>query len=157
MNKTRLYLAGMTAIVIASGIAAQAEKLSKKDEPLIFNDAQAQTEQFIRYNKTIKLSATQRKIKAKVLGSIPAPCCKDYSIATCCCPCNLAKGVWGLSHHLIAERKYSSKQVRQEVLRWMAFINPTGFSGDACYTGGCSRPFSKNGCGGMDEKHVAAD
>ena len=47
MNKTRLDLAGMTAIVIASGIAAQAEKLSKKDEPLIFNDAQPHTEPFL--------------------------------------------------------------------------------------------------------------
>ena len=154
MNKTRLYLAGMTAIVIASGIAAQAEKLSKKDEPLIFNDAQAQTEQFIRYNKTIKLSATQRKIKAKVLGSIPAPCCKEYSIATCCCPCNLAKTVWGLANHAIARLDYDAAETRALVLEWMQATNPAGYSGDSCHRGGCPKRFSANGCGGMKQDSV---
>lgn len=118
-----------------------------------FKDAQAQMEQFILYNKTIKLDAKQQKIKEQALDSIPAPCCKEFSILTCCCPCNLAKSVWGLSHYLIAKRKSSAEEVNREVRRWLAFVNPSGFTGDACDTGGCSRPLSKNGCGGMDDKH----
>lgn len=126
-------------------------------ETLEFKDAQAQTEQFILYHKTIKLDAKQQKIKEAALSSIPAPCCREFSILTCCCPCNLAKSVWGLSHYLIEKRKYSAEEVRREVRRWMAFVNPSGFSGDACDTGGCSRSFSKNGCGGMDDKRPSAN
>jgi hypothetical protein len=66
----------------------------------------------------------------------------------------MAQTWWGLSKHLIADQGYDADQVRAAVEGWLEFINPDGFSGDSCYTGGCSRPFYRNGCGGMDEERV---
>jgi hypothetical protein len=66
----------------------------------------------------------------------------------------MAKTIWGLSSYLIAEQGYSADQVSEAVAEWIQFINPGGFSGDACFTGGCIRPFNKNGCGGMEESRV---
>ena len=34
---------------------------------------------------------------------------------------------------------------RTAVLDWVKFIGPAGYTGDACFTGGCGRPFAKNG------------
>ena len=85
------------------------------------------------------------------MGSVPAPCCSDYPILTCCCPCNAAKATWGLSRYLIAKLGYSAPQVKGTVTEWLRFINPRGFTGNACFAGGCKRSFSENGCGGMDE------
>ena len=47
-----------------------------------------------------------------------------------------------------------SENVQAAVEGWIAFINPDGFSGDVCYTGGCGRPFHQNGCGGMNANQV---
>ncbi len=73
---------------------------------------------------------------------------------TCCCPCNLAKSAWGLSRYLIAKKGYSASEVRSAVVGWLAFINPKGFTGNACFKGGCKRTFPQNGCGGMDAMQV---
>ena len=81
----------------------------------------------------------------QALSRIPAPCCSDNSAYTCCCPCNMAKTWWGLSHHLIANEGYDADEVQAAVEEWIEFINPKGFSGNACYTGGCPRPFHRNG------------
>jgi len=84
-----------------------------------------------------------------------APCCKDYPLATCCCPCNLAKSAWGLANYMVARKGASAEQVKKTVGDWFAFVNPGGFSGEACDTaGGCARRFAHNGCGGMDEKNL---
>lgn len=45
-------------------------------------------------------------------------------------------------------------QVRREVRQWIAAVNPSGFSGQACHEGGCGRAFHKDGCGGMREDKV---
>lgn len=37
---------------------------------------------------------------------------------------------------------------------WIRCVNPKGFSGDACFTGGCTRPFAQNGCGGMNDRDI---
>jgi hypothetical protein len=66
----------------------------------------------------------------------------------------MAKSWWGLSNHLIADGGYGAEEVRAAVEGWIEFINPEGFSGDACYTSGCPRPFHRDGCGGMDEDRV---
>jgi hypothetical protein len=116
----------------------------------------SQAPQLIAYYHAIRLTPEQEQMKHEALSSIPAPCCSNFSIATCCCPCNLAKSVWGLAHHLIAERRYDVPAVRQAVVDWLASSNPNGYSGDACFTGGCQRAFSQNGCGGMDEQHVVS-
>jgi hypothetical protein len=44
--------------------------------------------------------------------------------------------------------------VRQAARDWLAAAAPDGFSGDACYRGGCARPIHQNGCGGMDDRQV---
>lgn len=119
-----------------------------------FHDVQRQTAEFIAYNKSVRLTPEQQKIKTQALSSIPAPCCSNYSIATCCCPCNLAKSVWGLANHLIAEHRYDAPRVKQAVLEWLRFTNSNGYAGNACYRGGCGRAFREDGCGGMDERSI---
>ena len=66
----------------------------------------------------------------------------------------MAKTIWGLSHFLIARKGCTAPDVIAAVRRWVAFINPLGFTGDSCYTGGCERAFRRNGCGGMDETKI---
>jgi hypothetical protein len=119
-----------------------------------FHDVKQQTREFHAYNQSITLTAEQRAVMDEALRGLPAPCCADRTAATCCCPCNMAMSWWGLSKYLIAERGYGSDQVREAVADWFRFINPDGFTGNACYTGGCNRPFHENGCGGMNKKNV---
>lgn len=113
-----------------------------------------ETETFIRYYQTIELTPEQERTKVEALSAIPAPCCADNPLATCCCPCNMAKAAWGLSAWLITEKGYTVDQVRQAAQGWLAAANPGGFTGNACYSGGCGRPIHDNGCGGMDDRHV---
>jgi hypothetical protein len=117
-------------------------------------EARQQAAQFIEYYRSITLTAEQEKVKNEALTAIPAPCCKGYSIATCCCPCNLAKAAWGLSHFLIADKGYGVQRVREEVQRWIGSTNHGGYAGNACYIEHCNQPFEKDGCGGMDERQV---
>jgi hypothetical protein len=117
---------------------------------LTFHDVAAQTKEFIGYDGSIHLTPEQEAIRVEALSALPAPCSSDNSAATCCCPCNMAKSVWGLSKYLITEKGADAAQVRQAAQDWFRFINPAGFSGDACYTGGCNRAFKANGCAGMD-------
>jgi hypothetical protein len=124
------------------------------DSLLAFRDARSQAADFIGYYKSINLTAEQKGIRADALLEIRAPCCDDYSLATCCCECNLAKSVWGLSSFLISQRNYDAEQVREAALEWIQFINPDGFSGTSCSTGGCKRPFAQDGCGGMNEARI---
>lgn len=107
---------------------------------------------FISYNQSITLTPSQRKVMDQALSAIRAPCCAKYSLATCCCPCNLAKSAWGLSKYLIAQRQYAAPEVKKTLLDWVNVANPHGFTGDACFRGGCNRSFAQNGCGGMNEK-----
>jgi len=121
-----------------------------------FHDAKAQTVEFVGYSSSIRLTAAQKDMRDRVLGAMPAPCCKKYSMATCCCPCNLAKSVWGLSNSLIVQGA-DAKTLQTAVSKWLAFSNPGGFSGDACdVPAGCQRAILSNGCGGMSEGNVVA-
>ena len=132
-----------------------AARSERSAAPIRFRDAGSQTAEFIGYTRSITLTPEQQARKNRVLGSIPAPCCKDYSVATCCCPCNLAKSVWGLSNYLIAKKNATDAKLEASVKDWLCFVNAKGFSGDVCYSsGGCDRPFDANGCGGMDEKKL---
>jgi len=122
-----------------------------------FHDTQKQTAEFIAADGSIALSPAQQRVMTEALSTMPAPCCSDYSMATCCCPCNLAKSAWGLSKILIAKHHQNAAQVRKAVSGWVRFVNPRGFSGDACFSdGGCNRAFNRNGCGGMKETELAA-
>lgn len=149
---TRLAAVAVVAFVAVPGIFTGADR--NRNDRLAFRNVRAQTEQFIDYYSAIRLTPAQERIKAEALDSIPAPCCKKYSMKTCCCPCNLAKSAWGLSNYLIAKKAYSAPEVKSAAVGWLAFINPEGFTGDACFKGGCPRPFAQNGCAGMDAAHV---
>lgn len=122
--------------------------------PIEFTDVRENTKEFIGYYNSIQLTPEQELVKRQALSRIPAPCCSDNSAYTCCCPCNMAKTWWGLSHHLIVDEGYGAKKVQAAVEGWIDFINPKGFSGKSCYTGGCVRPFHRNGCGGMNEEQI---
>jgi hypothetical protein len=118
--------------------------------PVRFYDAQKQSQEFIGYYQSITLNSQQEATKKRALSTIPAPCCSENSIYTCCCPCNLAKTVWGLSNYLIARQGYNAEQVHQAAVNWIEFVNRGGYQGDTCHTaGGCQRPFAQGGCGGM--------
>jgi len=137
--------------------AAQVSTASKgaASEKIQFRDVRSQTVEFMGYYKSITLTKEQEQIKQTALSSIPAPCCSRFSMATCCCPCNLAKSVWGLSNYLIAKKNYDTQRLKVAVLDWMNFTNKGGYTGDACFQGRCGEPFKNNGCGGMKEDSVS--
>jgi hypothetical protein len=127
------------------------------EAPLRFSDAPAQAAEFIGYARSVRLTPEQKKLRDRVLSGIPAPCCDKYSAATCCCQCNLARTIWGLSNVLIARDAAGAEEIERAVRAWIVFVNPRGFTGNACDTsGGCARKFSENGCGNMDEKELRA-
>ena len=134
-----------------------AASLSCASDPVPFRDVKAQTLEFIDWDLNINLTPEQEAVKKAALEALPAPCCNDNSAYTCCCPCNISRSTWGLSKWLITEHNYSAEQVRTKAAEWMAYINPNGYSGKACYTGACPRPFHKDGCGGMNPKDVQFD
>lgn len=139
-----LERAGSAAGPAASGFAPK------------FVDAKKQTAEFVGYSSSIKLTAAQKDMRDRVLGAMSAPCCKKFSMATCCCPCNLAKSVWGLSNSLIVKGA-DAKAIQTAVSGWLAFSNPGGFSGVACdVPAGCQRAIHSDGCGGMSENNVIA-
>jgi hypothetical protein len=109
----------------------------------------AETERFLAYERDITLTPAQEAVRVAALEALPAPCCKEFSAATCCCRCSMARATWGLAKHLIVNEKASVEKVRAAVAAYHHAINPSGFSGDVCATGGCGRPFADNGCGGM--------
>jgi hypothetical protein len=159
MKSSKLTLGVLTAtLLFGAGLAlavspAKKDSLAKKQAPL-FQDVRTQTKQFIAWSDSIRLTPEQQKVKEEVLSSIPATCCSKFSMLTCCCACNMAKTIWGLSNHMLVHEGADAKQLRAAVLEWTRFIGPKGFTGDACFKGGCSRPFADNGCGGMDHKIV---
>ena len=125
------------------------------------------TRQFIDHYESAALTHDQQAIVDEALSELPAVCCDDNSMATCCCPCNLAKSVWGLSRWLVVEHGYGLDQVRESVSQWLHFvhgdyyvrqeiekrgISPGDYGvshGDACYVGNCELAFVEGGCGGM--------
>lgn len=143
----------VAALVLAAS-ATTSQEQSPKDgkEGITFYDVEKQTAEFIGYERSIKLTQEQQAIKAEALDSIQAPCCQDYSILTCCCECNLAKSVWGLSKYLIVQRQFDATRVKRAVEDWLQFTNPSGYSGEACYRERCNKPFKDDGCGGMSSK-----
>ncbi len=141
------------ATLAVGGLLAGAVPASAA-QAVTFEDAKRQAQEFMEYHDSITLSAEQEAVKKEALTALPAPCCSDNTAYTCCCPCNMARTIWGLSHYLLAEHGYGAEQLREKVAEWIQFINPAGFSGNVCYTGGCGRPFSQNGCGGMNKAQL---
>ena len=144
-----LTLAAMAALALDQAAAAQ--------PPVRFFDAPSQSAEFIGYARSITLTPAQRQIRDHALSGIPAPCCGRFSMATCCCPCNLAKSVWGLSSYLIVRGDAREAEVQKTALGWIRFVNAKGFTGKVCDSaGGCARRFADDGCGGMDERNLSA-
>ena len=122
--------------------------------PEAFTGSLDEIKTFIGFYHSIRLSPEQERLKVEALSAMSAPCCSKYSLATCCCPCNMAKAAWGLAARLITEKGYNAEQIRQAEASWLKQVNPNGFSGDSCFTGGCTRPMRANGCGGMKEESI---
>ncbi len=139
----------LLALLLAAGLVAASDEATME-----FTDVREQTLDSHRYSDEIDLTPEQQTVFEAALDELPAPCCSDRSALTCCCECNMARSWWGLSKHLIVDEGYDAEQVRAAVEEWFVFINPDGFSGDACYTGGCFRTFAHNGCGGMNREQV---
>lgn len=139
-----------TAAMVVSAAAAYGAKTQPLTKPLIdLTASRAQVEQFIRYDQKIWLTPSEEKIRHDALADMPAPCCKDYSAATCCCQCNLSRSTWGMAKYLITQKGANAEQVRAAAEQWVRLVNPAGFSGTSCYDGFCGRTFENNGCGGM--------
>lgn len=133
---------------------AQRSPMTALDGQLVFSDVTSQSVEFIGYYHSIQLTAEQEAIKATVLETMPAACCNGSTAYTCCCPCNLSKTLWGLSNYLIARRGANAAELTVAVYAWMNFTNPQGYTGVACYKGGCEGAFHTNGCGGMREDEL---
>lgn len=145
----------VTVLVVPAVATIALDQVSRP--PARFTDAAAQAAEFIGYSRSLELDPAQRRLRDRALSAIAAPCCAKFSMATCCCPCNLAKSVWGLSNFLIIRRHADAAEVERNARAWIAFINPRGFTGDVCDSaGGCSRRFSAGGCGGMDVSNLSA-
>jgi len=161
-SKRRVALiASISLLAVAAGGVAvlRARTVSRQDPPPTGSVASASAPRdravtLISYNDAIVLTPEQQQVMTTALSSIAAPCCNQNSMATCCCPCNLAKSVWGLSKYLIAREGADEETVRSAASEWIHSANPHGFSGDACFSNGCNRPFERNGCGGMNSSRV---
>lgn len=121
---------------------------------IVFRDVEDQARTFMEWERRIRLNREQEQIKKDALSAIPAPCCSDNSAYTCCCPCNMSRTIWGLANHMIARQGASAREVRAKTEEWIAYINPNGYDGKACYTGRCPRPFREDGCGGMNASQL---
>ena len=157
MKRTKFIIIAVAVIVFAFGLTAAQQQRAKAPAKattaaIQFEAVEPQTRKFIEYYKTIRLTPEQEKVKTAALSPLKAVCCKDFSALTCCCPCNFSKSLWGMTHYLIAQKGYYAAQVQEAAKAWIAYVNPNGFSGDVCPTGGCNRSFAKNGCGGMDDR-----
>ena|SRR5215471_15419665 len=156
-HRSRLLAVAVLVLGVPLGASLALERAAgAKGSGLIrFFDAPSQSAEFIGYSRSIALTPEQKAIRDKALSSMPAACCDKFSQSTCCCPCNLAKTVWGLSNYLIARKNASAAQVQASVHDWLQFVNPKGFSGDICDSpGGCGKNFGNDGCGGMDERNL---
>jgi hypothetical protein len=154
--EAHLVHAHATAATFAStaSTTTAAPATAARTGAVAFTGTREETERFIGYYQAIRLTPEQERIKVQALSTIPAPCCAENPLATCCCPCNMAKAAWGLSAWLITEKGYGVEQLNQAAKDWLAAANPDGFSGNACHNGGCARPIHKNGCGGMNDTQV---
>ncbi len=142
-----LLAAGLTAGSALAVLAAGAD--------LTFEGSRAEVERLMGHYESITLTAEQEAVRVAALEPLPAPCCSNFSAATCCCECNLSRATWGLSKHLISNLGYGANEVRETVQRFHAAVNPSGYPGDTCSTGRCGSPMHEAGCGGMNPAHLA--
>lgn len=160
LNLSLLFIGVMT--LLAPSASASQRRLqghapataADKAAPLVFHDVEAQTREFVGYFFNIRLNPEQQALRDRALGELKAVCCDDFAMSSCCCVCNLSRSIWGLSNHLIVDQGYGEKRLQDAVKGWIAFVNPSEFSGQACHVDRCQLPFAKDGCGGMDPKSL---
>ena len=121
----------------------------------VFTGTAEEVQRFMDMERNIDLTPDEERIRVAALSQIPAPCCKEFGADTCCCPCNLAKAIWGLSKSQIRNGA-STDEVRDSVLAWLQVLNPAGYAGDACDKGRCDKPIKGDACGGMNENHLVS-
>ncbi len=153
--KKRPSLLTLSILLLVVGATLVSCAAVAEGDDFAFTSPDEDTQRFMAWYESIELSDAQEQVMKDALVPLPAPCCSDNSAYTCCCPCNLAKTWWGLSKHLIADRDAGAEEVRGTVEAWFERVNPDGFSGDICGTGGCNRAFKHNGCGGMSAARVS--
>lgn len=146
-----LALTSAVLVIASDGSAGDEERWAAHQ----FTGSPAEIDAFIAYYKAIELTSEQEQVRVDALSEMPAPCCSNFSAATCCCECNLSRSLWGLSKYLITEHGAGPADVRAAVEAWVAAINPDGYSGEVCMSGGCGRPFKKDGCGGMSDQQIS--
>ncbi|MFQ5743899.1 MAG: hypothetical protein ACE5HV_09965 [Acidobacteriota bacterium] len=151
---TRLLTVALAVTALAGPGLALVVAQPSQQEGFEFKVPRQQAKEFIGYNRSVILTPRQERVMRAALFGMQASCCKEYSAYTCCCTCNLSKTVWGFSKHLIANEGYGAKEVRAAVKQWIHYINPEGFSGNACFSGRCNKPFKSDGCGGMKESNL---
>jgi hypothetical protein len=154
MRKTTLGLL-LVALPVLSFFSSWVLAATSSDG-IRFTDVRKQTTEFLGYERSIKLTPAQEAVYREALEGLPAPCCSDNTALTCCCPCNSARTWWGLTKHLVVNLGYDAEQTRAKVAEWFAFINPSGWPGNTCYSkDGCAKPFHQAGCAGMTAGQLA--
>jgi hypothetical protein len=156
------YIIGVSVLIVVSAGLIYADSHANRSnvedpvstEGILLTDVRSQSVEFMGFFRSINLKPHEETLMEEALSSIPAPCCSDYPASTCCCECNIIRTVWGLSKLLIREHNYSAKAVNAKAKEWLAYVNPQGYAGDACFNGGCNRPFHSDGCGGMNDKNI---
>lgn len=112
------------------------------------------TVELIGYATSVRLTPEQEKVKADALSAIPAPCGNRSSLAVRCCGCNLFRNITGLAKHMIAEERADGAARAPGGARLDRPHQPAGYSGAACDSKRCERPFHEDGCGGMNEARL---
>lgn len=142
-------LVTVLAILTLTAVAATSDS---KDVDWLqgrFAGTEAEVRELMGHYAAIQLTPEQEAVRKAALEDLPAFCCNRFSAATCCCECNLSRTLWGLSKYLITKKQATAEQVRAAVIAWTETVNPDGYSGETCFTGGCPRSMKKGGCGGM--------
>lgn len=80
--KTLITLSVFIGIFIFFFSSSLFSKYSSKGLPE-FKDVKKETETFIRYYYTLKLSPSEQKVLENALSELKAPCCSDFSALTC--------------------------------------------------------------------------
>lgn len=135
----------------AKGARAEDSSASQHASTMEFTGDRAETEQFIKWYKSIDLTSAQVATRKAALEALPAPCCSQFTADTCCCECNMKRATHGLAKYLIAEKGWTADAVRTAVAKWHKVSHPNGFNGDACMAGRCNLSFAQDGCAGMTD------
>jgi rhodanese-related sulfurtransferase len=104
--------------VLRVQLVPEAGTTTSYDLPLQVENAR----QFVDWFYDIELTEEERSVQDEALLALDAPCCSETSDDTCCCECDLVRGVLGLAGHLIREHGFDVDGVRQSADEWLRFV-----------------------------------